>query len=90
MIDNPFGALKMPEKQTDNSLKDVFKKEESEEKEEENPAISPLVSKTPLNLKGINYVMEVEKIKSKGQILAEHGGLESNIGILHPYWKMKP
>lgn len=62
------------------ALDDLFKKVEFpstieiEQPEEEVRAVDEVV---------------IKKEQTVAEILAEHNGLESNIGINHPYWKMK-
>jgi hypothetical protein len=43
----------------------------------------------------VKELEEMEKLEPPPEpeymkILREHGGLESNIGINHPYWKLRP
>lgn len=77
MIDNPFGTP---------SNIPFFKKDESKKEK---------IKIREVKTEEVNLEDEInqERIKNEpeyAKILREHGGLESNIGIGHKYWKIRP
>lgn len=41
-------------------------------------------------LERMNSIDEIKKNFDHKRVLTEHGGLESNIPINHPYWRYRP
>lgn len=85
MVFNPFGK---DNEESSDLTSDVSKDELSASEELENKKVDEVQAETQLQEEKKQVVKTIKKSR-KMIILEQYGGLESNIPITSPYWRLK-